>query len=196
MNNRTIVFFDYDNTLVHGDALWPFLVAVAGQARALWALVKALALWPIARLRGDDARTFVKARLLKEILGGKKLEDLAVAVEKMRSWPREKEPAMSALRMHRSKGHKIVIASGSLDFYLPVLLSKVPHDAVICTKMEVVHGTVTGHMPLGNCVRKTKAEMVKAYLDVHGPFDDTWGYGNAPHDLPMLEHVQHRIIID
>lgn len=146
-------------------------------------------------MRGAETRTYVKARLLKELLGGKRKEEVAAAIDRIRLWPREKEPAMGALRAHRAKGHTIVIASGSLDLYLPALLARIPHDAVICTKMEIKKGVVTGRMTLGNCVRKTKAAMVKAYLDTHGPFADSWGYGNAPHDVPMLEHLNHRIIV-
>lgn len=192
---RTIVFFDYDNTLVHGDSLWPFLVAVAGQRPALWSLLKALTTWPLALLRNEDPRTFVKARLLRDLLQGKKADDLVSAIDKIRLWPREKEPAMSALRRHASKGHTIVIASGSLDLYLPALLSKIPHDSVLCTKMEISGGVVTGHMTYGNCVRATKAEMVQDYLATHGPFKDSWGYGNAPHDLPMLKLLRHRVVV-
>jgi HAD superfamily hydrolase (TIGR01490 family) len=192
---RSIALFDYDNTLVKGDSLWPFLVAVAGKGRACFTLLTALAGWPLVWLKRGDTRTHVKAVLLKKILGGKHVSDLAAAVGKMRSWPREKEPAASAIKDHHAKGHHIVIASGGLDLYLPHLLEHTPHDALICTMMEVVDGVVTGKMTHGNCVRALKADLIQAYLDANGPFDDSWGYGNAPHDLPMLVLVKHRIVV-
>jgi phosphoserine phosphatase len=50
-------------------------------------------------------------------------------------------------------------------------------------------------MTKGNCVRLRKAERVAEWLQDNGPFDDTYGYGNAPHDLPMLELLNHKIIV-
>jgi phosphatidylglycerophosphatase C len=192
---RTIVIFDYDNTLVEGDSLWPFLVAVAGWRRASLALLKALAGFVWVWARGGDYRTHVKERLLLDLLAGKREVDLAPAVEKMLSWPRERALVMNALREQYNKGNHIVIASGSLSLYLPSLLRRIPHHAVLCTEMEIKDGVVTGRMASGNCVRARKAERVADYLTVHGPFDDSWGYGNAPNDLPMLEKVRHRVIV-
>lgn len=192
---RTVVFFDYDDTLVKGDSLWPFLVAVAGWPRAVTALFKALAglVWILAK--GGDHRTYVKEQLLRQLLAGKRVNELALAIERMRSWPRERGLVMNALREHHDRGNHIVIASGSLSLYLPALLSKVPHHAVLCTEMEIKDGVVTGRMASGNCVRARKAERVADYLLTHGPFDDSWGYGNAPNDLPMLEKVKHRVVV-
>ncbi|MDD5585485.1 MAG: HAD-IB family phosphatase [Alphaproteobacteria bacterium] len=191
---RTVVFFDYDDTLVKGDSLWPFLVAVAGWPRACIALSEAIVglIWALAN--GGDHRTYVKERLLQRLLAGKRMEELAPAVEKMLGWPRERGLVMNALREHHDRGNHIVIASGSLSLYLPALLRKVPHHAVLCTDMEIKDGVVTGRMASGNCVRARKAERVADYLLTHGPFDDSWGYGNAPNDLPMLEKVKHRVV--
>jgi phosphoserine phosphatase len=96
---------------------------------------------------------------------------------------------------HHAKGHTIVIASGGLDLYLPALVKDLPPCAVICTEMEIKDGIITGEMTNGNCVRQRKAELVAAYMAAHGPFDASWGYGNFPHDLPMLELVKYRTIV-
>ncbi|MDP9195917.1 MAG: haloacid dehalogenase-like hydrolase, partial [Pseudomonadota bacterium] len=63
------------------------------------------------------------------------------------------------------------------------------------TDLEVVDGILTGRMDGGNCVRQEKARRVRAFLEQHGPFDETWGYGNRPHDIPMLDLLDHRIIV-
>ncbi|NTU76734.1 MAG: haloacid dehalogenase-like hydrolase, partial [Alphaproteobacteria bacterium] len=81
------------------------------------------------------------------------------------------------------------------DVYLSALLEKVPYDALICTRLQAKDDVLTGLMESGNCVRQRKAELVAAYLAAHGPFAESWGYGNLPHDLPMLALVQHKIIV-
>jgi len=73
---KAIAVFDYDNTLVKGDSLWPFLVAVAGWRRACLALAIALIRLMFAWRKGLDVRTFVKDQLLRQLLAGRRVEDL------------------------------------------------------------------------------------------------------------------------
>ena len=65
----------------------------------------------------------------------------------------------------------------------------------MCTRVEVINGVVSGFMTAGNCVRKRKAEILANYIEKNGPFVESWGYGNYPHDLPMLELLDHRTIV-
>jgi HAD superfamily hydrolase (TIGR01490 family) len=195
---KRVAVFDFDDTLITGDSLWPFLGYAAGKARMYAALIEASALLALHRARGeaiDDKRTFAKTRFLRRLLAGKKREEFAQAAIKTKSWQTENAPVMRALHEHRDNGDIIVIASGSLDLYLPELLRDIPHDALICTDIGVENGVVTGEMIHGNCVRKCKAERIGAWLAANGPFDETWGYGNYPHDVQMLNLVKHRIIV-
>lgn len=190
---KTIAIFDFDGTLIKGDSLWPFLVAVAGLPRCLYIL--AMALVKINGCPQKERRTFIKSYLLKETLGGRRVADLEPAVKKVQAWVRWIEPTRKALMEHHASGHHIMIASGSLDLYLPVLLKDIPCDTVLCTRMEVENGVLSGRMLTGNCVRERKAEMVGDFLATHGPFEDSWGYGNLPHDLPMLHLVKNRVVV-
>lgn len=190
-----LALFDYDNTLVKGDSLWPFLVAAVGRWRAVRGALAAALSIPCAWSAGKDWRTAFKEGMLRRLLGGAQVADLQNAIESMRQWPVEK-PAAQALREHRAKGHRVVIASGGLDLYLPSALAALPYDDLLCTRMEVVDGALTGRLIEGNCVRAKKAQTVAAYLAQRGPFDETWGYGNAPHDLPMLALCDHRVVVD
>lgn len=191
---RTIAFFDFDATLSKGDSLWPFLVAAAGRWRCYAALARGIMAYLLVP-PGKDRRTVIKDSLLQHTLGGLRVADLAPAIERMKSWPRWIEPAYGALLRHRAQGDHIVIATGSLDLYVETMLGDLPHDGVLCTRMEVVDGVLTGRMASGNCVRRLKAQLVAEYLATHGPFEESWGYGNAPHDLPMMELLDHRVVI-
>ena len=189
----TIAVFDFDDTLVASDSMWPFLVAMAGWPRTFFSLIVALLRYAVKR--PGNIRTFVKDHLIRDLLKGYEVDDLIPAIELLQSWQKPIEATMEALRDHHARGHHIVIASGGLDLYLPALLENVPHDALICTTIEVKDGIVTGRMVAGNCVRERKAELVAAYIEQHGPFMSSWGYGNLPHDLPMLNLMKHRVIV-
>lgn len=192
---RTVAFFDFDGTLAEKDSLWPFLVAVRGQAFCLLALLIGFLAY-IFTLPGCDRRTIVKKVLLRVTLGGLPLAKLKPAIERMKQWPKWMEPAASALKKHHEAGHVVVIATGSLDLYVPAMLrNHLPYHDLICTTMEVEGDALTGRMKSGNCVRARKAELVADYIAANGPFADSWAYGNEPHDLPMMELVKNRVII-
>lgn len=195
---KRVAIFDFDNTLIHGDSFFPFLGYALGKAPTYAAFAAALATFSLLRAQGKPTgsiRTFVKAFLLRTLLKGKKRDDLAQAAVKTSQWQKINTPVMKALHEHSAQGDSIVIASGGLDLYLPELLKGVPHDALICTDIGVEGGIVTGDMVNGNCVRLRKAERLQAWLTQHGPFDESFGYGNYPHDIPMLNLVKHRIIV-
>ena len=192
---KRVAVFDYDNTLILGDSFWPFLNFAVGTLRSYSALACGLISYALRRDRHISLRDFLKDYLVQRLLKGRKIIDLAPAAEKLRRWQKINPPLMRALREHKQRGDLIVIASGALGIYLPDLMHDAPHDALICTDIGFADGIVTGNMINGNCVREIKAQRVAAWLEAHGPFDETFGYGNYPHDVPMLSLVKHRIIV-
>ena len=195
---KEAAIFDFDDTLIVGDSLLPFLKYAAGVLPVHAALSAGLAAFAARRaLRKppESFSTFMKDFLIRRLLKGKQREDLFQAIDKICAWQKPNAPIMQALRDHRERGAAIVVASGSLDLYLPALLRDVPHDALICTDVGVKDGVITGDMINGNCVRQRKAERVKAWLEENGPFEKSYGYGNYPPDIPMLNLVKHRIIV-
>ncbi|HAX90789.1 MAG TPA: HAD-IB family hydrolase [Rhodospirillaceae bacterium] len=190
---RVIAFFDFDGTLAKGDSLWTFLVVAVGWLRCLYALFCGLLAYAVAP-KNQDRRTIIKKILLEKTLKGRRIDDLAPAIERMRSWPHWLE-TMVTLREHANDGHHIVIATGSLDLYVAAMMDGAPYHAILSTEMEVEDGVLTGLMKGGNCVRQVKAERVADYLKNYGAVDESWAYGNAPHDLPMMELVTHNVVI-
>lgn len=196
-----IALFDFDGTLVENDSFFPFLGFVAGWPKFIAVFAQGLWLFIMRRMKNphdpliQDHRTFIKAYLIEKLLTGRAVDTLAPCVEKLRQWRRWKTAVHETLLQHHAAGHHVVIASGGLDLYLPGLLQDLPHHALICTQIGIRDGNVTGEMISGNCVRQRKAELVAKYLSENGPFSESWGYGNLPHDLPMLNLVKYRIII-
>jgi phosphatidylglycerophosphatase C len=199
---RTVAIFDFDGTLIKGDSLLAFFVAAAGRARTTLAfLVAGVQLVNhYVRNRNDpvlsDLKTFVKAQTLQRILSGRRLDELRPAIGKLQRWRKVNEAMREVLQYHAKQGHHIVIATGAPDIYLSSLLTDLPHDKILCTEMEIdKNGRLTGHMLGGNCTRIEKAKRVAAYLMEQDRFEDSWGYGNRPDDLPMLQLVKHPVIV-
>ncbi len=195
---KKVAIFDFDDTLIIGDSLFPFMAFSAGTLPLYAALSASAGAYAFRRVAGKpdaDLRTFLKSSFLRYFMKGKTPADIADIVAKTLAWRKLNEPIVRELRKHRENGDVVVIASGSLSLYLPTLLRDIPHDVLLCTDVGVKEGVITGDMPNGNCVRRRKAERVKAWLDANGPFADSFGYGNPPDDLPMLDLVNHKTLI-
>jgi phosphatidylglycerophosphatase C len=194
-----IAFYDFDGTLVRGDSLLPFLSEVVGWRRARMSLLRAtqmaVQMHAGRRQLGADIRTSVKAILLRLTLTGVPLAEAQAAAERMSGWPRWNRRILDTLQRHREAGRRIVVATGALDLYMPVLLRGLDVDHLLATRLEVEDGVLTGHMAGGNCVRAVKAQRVSSLLQEHGPFAETWGYGNRPSDLPMLDLLDNRVVV-
>jgi phosphatidylglycerophosphatase C len=176
--------FDVDGTLVAGDTLFPFLHEVAGTVR----LGEALMAGALRQWSAPDRRTAVKRAVLQRVLGGRQVAAVdAVARDFVQDIVvhRMRADTLRRWRWHAGRGHRLVIASASLDVYLRHLGDRLGADAVICTRMNVVNGWLTGRLSTPNCRGEEKARRVRDHLRSY-PAGPIWVYGNGPADLPML----------
>ncbi|MBU2668000.1 HAD-IB family hydrolase [Actinoplanes bogorensis] len=182
-DGTAIAVWDVDRTLVRGDTLLPFLRRFTGAG-----LLAATMLDAFARSTGPDHRGSAKAVVLQRVLGGRPLAEVQrqardyVAVEVMR---RIRPDSLRRWQWHRTQGHRLVLASASLSFYLQPLAATLGADHLICTGMTVVNGRLTGALAGPNCRGPRKAERVSAYLAGHSA-DNVWAYGDSRADGPML----------
>ncbi|MEI6985537.1 MAG: HAD-IB family phosphatase [Rhodospirillaceae bacterium] len=194
-----IAIFDFDDTLIEGDSMPRFLDAAIGLVRTrlamIGAVVGALAVHAVGRPRGADFAGSVKALLLRATLAGLAVEDAHAAARCLKPRLRWRSPQLEALRAHAAAGRRVVVASGALDVYLPILLEGLPVNTIMATGIEVRNGHLTGLLKDINCVRQAKAERIRRFLIANAPTGPTWGYGNRPHDLPMLALVDHPTVV-
>jgi phosphoserine phosphatase len=181
--------------------MWIFFAAVAGWPRVVSAFLESLVLftfehfvWKTDRVRIDRG-TFFKVQMLQRLIAGRRVASLSEPIAKLVRTALWNEKICDLLREHYGKGHHVVIASGSLSLYLPEMVKNLPHHALLCTDVGISDGIVIGDMPLGNCVRQGKAERVATYMNEHGPFGESWGYGNFPDDVPMMNLMKYRVIV-
>ena len=188
-------FFDLDNTLTKRDSLPFWLAACCGWPRTILAYLIASLLGPFLPLAGAfDRRGRVKALLLRLTIPGVSEEQAALAGEKIRRAAGRNAEMVEALQNHATNGHHIVIITGAATLYVPGLLAGLPYNEIIGTVLEINQGLLTGRIAGINMVREAKAALVQEWLEQHQP-DETWGYGNAPHDLQMLKFFDHALVV-
>ena len=188
---QRLAIFDFDGTLVTGDSLPRFIAACVGWPRTI-----AAAAWAaLATAAASDRRTAFKALWLSLCLRNFPVHKINAACAKLERELRWNETIHNRLHWHQERGDIVAVASGGLDLYLPHILRTHTVAHLLCTRMTVADGHVTGAITDGNCVRQEKARRVKDLIAATGPFDEIWAYGNLPHDLPMLAQATHRIIV-
>jgi len=190
----SIAVFDFDNTLARNDSLFPFIKKAVGKPKAYLAVVCSVFQIIIHPFK-KDKKTFFKKILLKKTLKGKTIDSLKNATDYMKKWP-EWLDTIEELKRHYKAGHKILIATGSLDIYIKEMLNDIPYHDILCTKMEIKNGVLTGNIENENCVREYKAKVLKEYMNEHNSFSESWGYGNEPDDLPMMTLLDRSIVIE
>ena len=190
-----VAVFDLDYTLTRQDSFPMWIAILVGWRRTL----RAFAMTGFALRPGrSDLRGRAKETILRWSVKGATLAEAQAAGRLLGQRIRWRQSMVAALRAHREAGRAIVVATGAPELYVAPLLraADIRADAVIGTGLEIVRGKLTGRLAGANCVRDEKARRVAEWLSANGPFTESWGYGNRPHDLPMLALVHHQTVVE
>jgi len=193
--NRGIALFDLDHTLTRQDSFPMWIAILVGWRRTL----RAFAMAGFAVRPGrSDLRGRAKEAILRWSVRGATLAEAQAAGRLLGQRIRWRESVLKALNAHKAAGCAIVIATGAPVLYVAPLLraAGIKADAVIGTDLEIVNGKLTGKLAGANCIRDEKARRVKEWVSQNGPFHESWGYGNRPHDLAMLALTDHPVVVD
>jgi len=194
---RPVAAFDFDGTITRADSLYPFLRSVVGIGRLAAAAVADLPrLALVAAGRGD--RDAAKARLFRRVLAGRDAAEFgargaehaaSLLAHAIRPELRER------IAWHRAEGHELAIVSASLDVYLDIVGRDLGFDHVVCTRLEVVDGRLTGAMLGGNCRGRAKVEHLRAAI---ADLDERelWAYGDSAGDRELLAAARHPVRIN
>lgn len=205
---RPVVVFDLDGTLTLYDTSLPFLQAVAGRGRArlgvasawLWALPD----YGVAAVReargGDGALGGVRGRwegmahqrVATWTLQGRgraALEEAGVAFARTVVSGGLRPDALGRIQGHLNAGHRLVLASASLDLYVEPVAALLGFHASVSTRVAFRGGVATGRFGSPVCWGEEKLRRVRAAL---APGEEILhAYGDSPGDRPLLEAARH-----
>jgi HAD superfamily hydrolase (TIGR01490 family) len=105
--------------------------------------------------------------------------------------------AMRKVEKHRAEGHVLAILSSSPTYVTRPIAETLGIEEVLSTQFEVASGQFTGRLVGPACVGAGKVHWAEAMgmrrsLDL----DVSWFYTDSYTDMPMLERVGHRVIVN
>ncbi len=187
-----LALFDFDGTLTTREMLPEFVYSAVPPLRlAIGKLL--LAPWVIGYKFGWVSGTNIRKKIVRIGFRGMREADYIAAGE---CFARDALPlvlrpeAMARVVWHRERGDTVVVVSGAFDVYLSHWC-RVHGLELICSKLEVADGMLTGRYEGAQCVRGEKPRRV---LERYAPedFDAVYAYGDTPEDFDLLEIADHR----
>ncbi|GAB3393172.1 HAD-IB family hydrolase [Humibacter soli] len=192
---RGVAFFDVDETLVSVRTLESFLLYYLKRVPSM------VSLEYLGELR---QRVLELSRAEFNALYFRVWADQPQAdvLEAGRSWFAEassqpgfyRQNVLARLLEHQDDGHDIVLVSGSFEGPLRPLAAALGVDGLYCTGLEVRDGIYTGEISAA-MIDDDKRHAVEAYLSTRDPETPSWGYGDHPSDLPLLERVGNPVVV-
>ncbi len=163
-----IAVFDFDHTLTDRDSLVPFLFYIQGFWKTMYHFI---ALGPAFTkyLMGLLSRQSIKEKILTRFIGNRLFADVQALGETYADQQLDrylKPEALKRLAWHQAQGHRCLLVSASLEFYLKPWAARHGFEEVIASRLELTPtGYVTGRLIGFNCWGPEKKRRLLAYLD-------------------------------
>jgi phosphatidylglycerophosphatase C len=183
----TLALFDFDGTITTQDSFLKFIRFVVGDAMFLLGLIilsPVLLAYKLKIIPNYKAKSIVISYFFK---GYKEVEFKNLAREYSLSQIDKivRPKAKDRLVWHKDQGHKIVIVSASIDYWIYPWCFKNGFE-LLATKLETKDGLLTGNLLGNNCYGIEKACRIKQNYDL-GQIEYIYAYGDSMGDKEMLE---------
>lgn len=105
--------------------------------------------------------------------------------------------AEELLARHRTKGDTLLIITATNRFITAPIAERLGVDDIIAVEPEILDGRYTGRVSGVPSYREGKVTRLKQWLeDQELTMDGAWFYSDSHNDLPLLEQVEHPVVVD
>lgn len=190
-----IAFFDFDDTLIHGDSIKYLLeYYVKKHPLSFFSFFKVglyYLLFKIHVMEFNSAKSALLFPLKKMSTKELELFYQQCVVDKYY------DNVVKELKDKKQQGYQIWIVSASVEAYLQ--FCKLPTDVIMGTKVQTNQGQYTNIVIGKNCKNEEKVRRIEEMLQqlkITIDYDQSYAYSDSTHDIPMLKLVKNRIKID
>lgn len=197
-----IAFFDVDNTLLRGASVYHVargayqrrLITVRDILTFAWHQLSFLTV-------GENKQhlSHVRDRGL-ELAGGHSVDDivdLASHIYERDIVPRLWPETVELTREHLRKGHEVWLITATPQLVAQVIADRLGLTGALGTIVESVDGVFTGRL-VGKVLHgESKAIAAREFADEkHAVLADCWAYSDSSNDIPLLELVGNRVVVN
>lgn len=195
MNTSKFAFYDFDDTLIHGDSnkyiflyglkkrplfilsVLPIMVYFIGYKLKLCPINKAKSIWlrPLKWMDDPELENFYQQEIK----------------------PHYYDNVVANLKAQYEAGYQIYICSASVEAYL--LKTDLPYHFLSGTRTKMRKGRYTNRVIGKNCKREEKVKRIQEVLNEASlaiDYENSYAYSDSPSDWPMLKLVKNRVRID
>ncbi|HVL01808.1 MAG TPA: HAD family hydrolase [Dongiaceae bacterium] len=111
--------------------------------------------------------------------------------------PMRQRRADALLQKHRDQGDFLLIITATNRFITAPIARSMAVDDLLATDPEIQGDHYTGRVKGVPCYREGKVQRLQEWLaDTDHSLDDSYFYTDSINDLPLLEAVTHRFVVD
>jgi len=182
-----LALFDFDGTITVDDSLIKFIRFVVGDVKfmiGMIVLTPILTLYKLKIIPNYKAKQYMLSYFFK-----------GMSVEKFQKVAKEyslkhintilRPQAMKKIAWHKKQGHKIVIVSASIEYWLKPWCEK-NNLELIATKLQIKDSIVTGKFLTKNCYGIEKANRVQEQYNLDD-YNHIYAYGDSSGDKELLD---------
>lgn len=197
--DHAVAIFDLDGTLTRGDTYLAFLLHVLIndplRFRHCLGLPYQVAMFRLGRISRDA----LKAAFLRAILKGttrEQIEKHAAPFAEKCVRRMIKPAALKRIDWHRARSHQLILASASVDLYVPLIAALLGFDETICTNVAWENGRLTGDFKGPNLRGAAKLHAVRELIARQSNKPIIFAYSDSYADLSLLVFADRGVAID
>lgn len=196
----TLALFDLDNTLLAGDSDYEwgqFLIDKGAVDRSTYEAANQRF---YDQYKAGTLDIYEFARFAFRPFASNSLEQLeawrAEFVE-TRIRPLILPRARELLARHRSAGDELIIITATNRFVTEPVATELGVRHLLATEPHFENGRFTGEIDGIPCFREGKVARLESWMAEHGAdLAGSWFYSDSHNDLPLLERVDHPVVVD
>lgn len=184
---KRIAFFDFDGTITTRDSLIAIIRYIHGDFRFITGFAILTPLLVGFKIRLIN-RQKAKEKLLNYFFGGMNEIDFQKKCDEFSKKVLPsilKKEAINKINWHRENQDEIIVVSASPENWLKTWCNEAGLKC-ISTRLEVLHGRITGNIVGQNCYGAEKVRRIKECFDI-SEYEEIYAYGDSKGDFEMLD---------
>lgn len=188
----TAAFFDFDGTLIAGYSVTPFLKRrlLSGTMPPREALQQLFTICSYGLGQSDFLDVLQESAAALRGASDRMMRELAEQVFEKDLSADVYPESIALIDAHRRKGHTIVLVSSATQYQVESVAASLDIDNVVCTRLEVEDGALTGRIAGPAVYGAGKLEAAREFAGNTGlDLGKSFFYTDGSEDIPLLEAV-------